>query len=157
MHHPTDRITHTTSIVTPVVEHWLEREIAQSHEGSIRRTITPWANALTTELHLAPIAKECMHYVCMYVCMYWCMTTSIYCVCRVWLYIHRLKRTGTGDWILFGLTSFGFKPLLGLEPMAPICPQLLVSHANHSATETSIMYVFMYICVYVCMYICVCM
>ena len=24
MHHPTDRITHTTSFVTPVVEHWLE-------------------------------------------------------------------------------------------------------------------------------------
>ena len=33
---------------------------------------------------------------------------------------------------------FGLKPLLGLEPMAPIRPQLLVSHANHSATETSI-------------------
>ena len=29
MHHPTDRITHTTAFVTPVVEHWLEREIAQ--------------------------------------------------------------------------------------------------------------------------------
>ena len=29
MHHPTDRITHTTTVVTPVVEHWLEREIAQ--------------------------------------------------------------------------------------------------------------------------------
>ena len=29
MHHPTDRITHTTAYVTPVVEHWLEREIAQ--------------------------------------------------------------------------------------------------------------------------------
>ena len=28
-HHPTDRITHTTAFVTPVVEHWLEREIAQ--------------------------------------------------------------------------------------------------------------------------------
>ena len=27
--HPTDRITHTTAFVTPVVEHWLEREIAQ--------------------------------------------------------------------------------------------------------------------------------
>ena len=26
MHHPTDRITHTTAFVTPVVEHWLERE-----------------------------------------------------------------------------------------------------------------------------------
>ena len=31
---------------------------------------------------------------------------------------------------------FGLKPLLGLEPMAPNRPQLLVSHANHSATET---------------------
>ena len=29
MHHPTDRIAHTTAFDTPVVEHWLEREIAQ--------------------------------------------------------------------------------------------------------------------------------
>ena len=29
MHHPTDRITHTTAFVTPVMGHWLEREIAQ--------------------------------------------------------------------------------------------------------------------------------
>ena len=29
MHHPTDRITHTTAFITPVVEHWLEREITQ--------------------------------------------------------------------------------------------------------------------------------
>ena len=29
MHHPTDRLTHTTDFVTPVVEHWLEQEIAQ--------------------------------------------------------------------------------------------------------------------------------
>ena len=29
MHHPTERIAHTTAFVTPVVEHWLEREIAQ--------------------------------------------------------------------------------------------------------------------------------
>ena len=27
MHHPTYRIPHTTAFVTPVVEHWLEREI----------------------------------------------------------------------------------------------------------------------------------
>ena len=55
MHHPTDRITHTTAFVTPVVEHWLEREIAQwvHHKGSIR-PITPSTNALITELHLAP-------------------------------------------------------------------------------------------------------
>ena len=29
MHHPTDRIEYATAFVTPVVEHWLEREIAQ--------------------------------------------------------------------------------------------------------------------------------
>ena len=29
MNHPTYRITHTTAFVTPVVDHWLEREIAQ--------------------------------------------------------------------------------------------------------------------------------
>ena len=29
MHHPTDRIAHTTAFVTPVMEHWLEQEIDQ--------------------------------------------------------------------------------------------------------------------------------
>ena len=29
MHHPTDRIAHTRAFVTPVVEHWLEREISR--------------------------------------------------------------------------------------------------------------------------------
>ena len=29
MYHPTDRIAHTTAFFTPVVEHWLEREIGQ--------------------------------------------------------------------------------------------------------------------------------
>ena len=28
MHHHTDRIIHTMALVTQVVEHWLEREIA---------------------------------------------------------------------------------------------------------------------------------
>ena len=43
MHHPTERLTHTMAFVTPVVEHWLEREIAQwvHHEGSIQQSITP--------------------------------------------------------------------------------------------------------------------
>ena len=46
MHHPTDTIAHTTAFLTPVVEHWLERDIAQwvHHEGSTRLS----ANALTT-------------------------------------------------------------------------------------------------------------
>ena len=43
MHHPQNRITHTTAFITPVMEHWLEREIAQwvHHEGSIKQPITP--------------------------------------------------------------------------------------------------------------------
>ena len=32
--------------------------MAPLHEGSIRRPIAPWANALTTELHLAPTIFE---------------------------------------------------------------------------------------------------
>ena len=32
MHHPTDRIAHTTAFVTPVVEHWLERDISQQKQ-----------------------------------------------------------------------------------------------------------------------------
>ena len=40
MHHPTDRIAHTTAFVTPVVEHWLERSFIKSlyvdaHEPSL--------------------------------------------------------------------------------------------------------------------------
>ena len=38
MHHPTDRITHTVAFVTPVVEHWLEREIAQW----VNQEVTDW-------------------------------------------------------------------------------------------------------------------
>ena len=59
MHHPTDRIVHTKAFVIPVVEHWLKQEIAQwvHHEGLIRRPIASWANALTTELHLAPLHR----------------------------------------------------------------------------------------------------
>ena len=32
MHHPTDRITHTTVFDTPVVENWLERDIDKEEE-----------------------------------------------------------------------------------------------------------------------------
>ena len=50
MHHPTDRITHTTAFVTtPVVEHWLEREIAQWVHPMKDRSDDP----LHHELHLA--------------------------------------------------------------------------------------------------------
>ena len=44
------------AFVTPVMEHWLEKEIAQQvhHEGSILWPIAPWANTLTKDLRLTP-------------------------------------------------------------------------------------------------------
>ena len=45
MQHPTDRIVHTTTFVTPVVEHWLERVLVH-HEGTIRRPIAPRTDGL---------------------------------------------------------------------------------------------------------------
>ena len=61
-------MTHSTAFVTPVVVHWLKREIAQwvHHEGLIRRPIAPWANALTTELHLAPKSNKYKCYIAMF-------------------------------------------------------------------------------------------
>ena len=55
MHHPTDRITHTTAFVTPVMEHWLEREIAQwVHPMKDRSN-----ERSTSELRPAPKDQEC--------------------------------------------------------------------------------------------------
>ena len=49
---PPDRIIHTTAFVTPVVEPWLERDIAQwvHHEGSIRRNIKSQRSLTTKNL-----------------------------------------------------------------------------------------------------------
>ena len=70
------------------------------------------------------------------------MTTSMYCfyvgVDYTYIDINALAQGIKKIWP----HKFGFKPLLGLEPMAPIRPQLLVSYANHSATETSIVRMF---------------
>ena len=43
MHQPTNRITHTTAFVIPVMDHWVGEEIAQwvYHEELIRQPITP--------------------------------------------------------------------------------------------------------------------
>ena len=49
MHHPTDRKTHTTAFVTPVVEHWLEREMQLLEvENNIKRLTATW---ITTVVH----------------------------------------------------------------------------------------------------------
>ena len=56
MHHPTDRITHTTAFVTPVVEHWLEREIAQwvHPMKDCKTTHRTMSERSTSELRPAP-------------------------------------------------------------------------------------------------------
>ena len=54
MHHPTDRIVHTTAFVTPVVEHWPEREIAQWVHPMKDRSDNPSHHERTLLPHLAP-------------------------------------------------------------------------------------------------------
>ena len=42
MHHPTDRIAHTMTFVTPVEEHWLKREIVHWVHGPDQVRGTPY-------------------------------------------------------------------------------------------------------------------
>ena len=69
MHFSIDRTVHTTAFDKPVVDHWLERKIAQtaagSTEGSIRRPTASKAGTLSTELHPAPLASENFHISCL--------------------------------------------------------------------------------------------
>ena len=82
--------------------------------------------------------------VCVCVCMYVLIYDYIYVlfVCRVYTYTHWHRGINP-----FWPHKFCFKLLLGLEPMAPIRPQLLVSHANLRD---------MCICKHACMYDHVC-
>ena len=57
MHHPTDRIAHTTAFVTPVVEHWLEREIAQWVHPMKDRSDDPLHHERT--LYLCATSRSC--------------------------------------------------------------------------------------------------
>ena len=47
MHHPTDRITHTTAFVTPVVEHWLEQEKKFNEKIKVGH----WQELITKQIH----------------------------------------------------------------------------------------------------------
>ena len=64
--------------------------------------------------------------VCMCVCMSRCMTISMYCL-YVWVdYTYIDVNVLNPLWP----HKFSFKPLLGLEPMAPIYPQLPARHRD---------------------------
>ena len=78
-------------------------------------------------------------YVFIYVRMYVYMTKSMYCLYVGFDYTYiNINALAQGIKSFFGLTSLVSSRFLGLEPMAPIRPQLLVSHANHSATVLSL-------------------
>ena len=49
-----DRIAHTTTVVTPVMEHWLEREIAQWVNPMKDRSTDPLHHERTLLPHLTP-------------------------------------------------------------------------------------------------------
>ena len=76
MHNPTDRIAHTTAFVTPVMEHWLEREIAQWLHPMKDRSNDPSHHELTL-LPQSYISLPVSWVQCVSVCM--CV-----CVCVWW-------------------------------------------------------------------------
>ena len=58
MHHPTDRIAHTMAFVTPVVEHWLEREIAQWVEKVLNASVN--RSCLNALFFVFQLAVDCV-------------------------------------------------------------------------------------------------
>ena len=61
MHYPTDRIAHTMAFVTPVVEHWLEREIAQWVNPTKDRSDDPshHERTLLPRSYISLLQREC--------------------------------------------------------------------------------------------------
>ena len=170
MHHPTDRITHTTSFVAPVVEHWLEREIAQWVHPMKDRSDDPSHHEQM--LYLWATSRSmyvCMHvctpmYVCNYVCMYVHMYIYIF---YIWIYIvcmsgfdliHTYSSDALAQGILksfFAFTIF-LMPLLRSEPVAPNLPRLSGKHGMHSPNSLC-MHVCMNVCMYMYVWMCACL
>ena len=84
------------------------------------------------------------------------MTASMYClyvgVDYTYIDINALAQ---------GIKSFlasdvWFQSVAGARTYGTDSPALLVSHANHSATEISRLYVCVYVCMYVCMHVYIC-
>ena len=116
MHHPTDRIAHTTAFVTPVVEHWLERDIAQwvHHEGyqekvlSIKVRVVQWYSSESIcqpginpyqgaggrllismfHAHITMWVCVCVMYMCMCVCVMYNYVHVCVCVGMYYVYVH---------------------------------------------------------------------
>ena len=72
MHFSIDRTVHTTAFDKPVVDHWLERKIAQTAAGSTEKDRSD-----DRPLHmLLEFIDSVVSSVCIYICV---------CVCLVWM------------------------------------------------------------------------
>ena len=93
MHHPTDRITHTAAFVTPFVEHWLEREIAQWVCGAIFGSCTfvyiwnrtPFPVCVCVDLLFVCMHKMIMHPIYLYIYLFVCLFICCCCFFGVFL------------------------------------------------------------------------
>ena len=61
MHHPTDRIGHTTAFVTPVVEHWLERELEIRGEHIIMSFVELYSKILRFHIYYLYYLQNVIH------------------------------------------------------------------------------------------------
>ena len=78
MHHPTDRIAHTTAFVTPVVEHWLKRNERKE------QIIYAWMYTYI-QINMHACTHTCMH-TYIHACMYTYIHTYIHAYIHA--YIH---------------------------------------------------------------------
>ena len=66
MHHPTDRITHTTAFVTPVVEHWLEREIScNTNDWLVSGILLPVLSGVDPAFLMRGVPRQKGHHIIM--------------------------------------------------------------------------------------------
>ena len=65
MHHPIDRIVHTTAFVIPVMEHWLEREIG----CDCFHNLLSGASSIEG---LRKLSKKDLH-ICYCLYLFWCL------------------------------------------------------------------------------------
>ena len=101
MHNPTDRITHTTAFVKPVVEHWLEREIAQwvhpmndrSDDPSHHERTLRWMMYLATAKRALYVRQTSLLMLCKLVKCVDIGGERMYFITRIGMQIKQMKKT----------------------------------------------------------------
>ena len=114
---PTDRITHTTAFVTPVVEHWLEREIAQWVHPTKDRSDDPSHHERTLYLWATSRSFHCRGFSC------WGVVKHSF--------IHSFHCREMREKDVFAMRWWLSWPVNKLQTSSPICPfHVVVNHCN---------------------------